>query len=216
MGASDPVSVPRWVLVAGSGLLASSLLALAFVAGRASAPEPLSSPAPAPASPSPAPAAVATASPAATPPPASPPEAAAPAPPPSAPDTDASAVRVYLTSLEAALTTSAAGGDPDAMAQAIVADAMSGSTAGIDTLLANTEDARARAAALTPPPPAADLHRQTLALLDDTLVVYGELRAGIASRDLASLSQLQPRAARLSRKALEVDAETERLKAAYP
>ncbi len=219
MGASDPVSVPRWLLVGGGGLLVGSLLGVAFLAGRVSAPQPVVVTRPAPptaapaAAPLPAPEPVATASAPSPAPAATAPPAPAPEPDGAAPD---AAVPAYLAALDAALTTSAAGGDPDELAQAIVADALSGSTVGIDTLIENTRRARARAAGLQPPSPAAELHRQTLSLLDDTLTVYADLRAGITKRDLASLDSLQPRAAELGRKAAAIDAESTRLKARYP
>jgi hypothetical protein len=229
MAASDPVSVPRWLLVGGGIALTGSLLALAFVAGRATAPE-----APAPvvvrapdAAPAPQPSAAAVAAPAAptaastaaatdrTPADAAPALAApSPEPAPTADPTDA-AVIAYLDALDAALETRNAGADPESLAQSVVADALSGQTGSIDQLLAATEGARARARALSPPPPAANLHRDTLTLLDQTLRVYGALRDGIAAGDLAALSGLQGDASALERAARAVDLETRRLRSAH-
>jgi hypothetical protein len=234
MAAQDPVSVPRWLLLGGGLSLGASLLALAFLAGRAST-EPATQPATQPpatptvagmAAPDPAapptaaaqldpvaPAATAVTAGSATPP-SSAAVAAAPATQPRK-GAGSAAVVGYLDALETALETPNAGNDPDELAQAVVADALSGRTQAIDQLLSATEGARARARALTPPAPAATLHRDTLTLLDQTLRVYGSLRASIASGDIAGISGLQGDANKLERAARDVEAETRRLRDAH-
>ncbi len=130
-------------------------------------------------------------------------------------DPTSGAVVSYLDALETALETPNAGADPDELAQAVVADALSGRTQAIDQLLSATEGARTRTRALTPPGPAATLHRDTLTLLDQTLRVYGALRASIASGDIAGISGLQTDANKLERAARDVEAETRRLRDAH-
>ena len=227
MSASDPVPVPRWILLTGGAALAGCALTLAFLAGRATG-----VPAPIPASGAPpragAPAATAPPTPPAvaptpTTPPATGPDAAgapppdpAPQPAPAAPpDPTSAAVLGYLDALDTALETRNAGGDPDVLAQAVVSDALSGQTGAIDQLLAATEGARDRARALAPPAPAVALHRDTLALLDQTLRVYGALRDRIAEGDIAGISGLQGDASKLERAARAVEAETRRLRRAH-
>lgn len=133
---------------------------------------------------------------------------------PSSPSISA-AVTGYLDALDAALATRNAGAEPEALARAVVADALAGRTASIETLLETTESALARTRGLSPPPPALGLHRDTLRLLAETVRVYQTLRDGIAAGDLARLSGLQTDAARLQRAASAVDAEIQRLREAH-
>jgi len=227
MAAQDPIAVPRWLLFGGVVGFGASLLAVAFLAGRASneatsalpiGATPMSEPAVPPS------AVPATAAPA--PPPSARPEPAPPvamvaqppSPAPAAPapaDPSSGAVVAYLDALETALETPNAGADPDELAQAVVADALSGRTQAIDQLLVATEGARGGGRGAPPPRTPAPPHPATLTLLDQTLRVYGALRSSIASGDIAGIAGLQTDANKLERAARDVEAETRRLREAH-
>lgn len=229
MASKDVIAVPRWMLISGASALGGSLLALAFLAGRLTGPEPV----PAIGAPSPPASGAATvnepstATERAT---VNEPAAVASARIPgiqqahegtarTAPSRSVSAeqdgnnaVIRYLDALDKALETRNRNADPDALAQAIVTDALSGQTGAIDALLATTLEVTARVRGLSPPPPAAALHKQTVDLLERTQDVYRALREGIGSGDLASLAGLQTDATALEQAAQAIDAETQRLR----
>ena len=229
MASKDVIAVPRWMLISGATALGGSLLVLAFLAGRLTGPEPV----PAIVAPSPPASGAATANePSTVTERATVNEPAAVASPriPSAPQTHEGTARTvpgrsvsteqdgnnavirYLDALDQALQSRNRNADPDALAQAIVTDALSGQTGAIDALLASTLEVTARVRGLSPPPPAAALHKQTMDLLERTQDVYRALREGIGSGDLASLAGLQTEATALERAAQAIDAETQRLR----
>ena len=227
---SENVSVPRWLLSSGAAALGASLLALAFLAGRASVgPAPPVSGGASSVEQAPPPddehsnKAISTipdartssrSAGAASDETASGSDDASGGAPPSAPSNNA-AVIDYLDALDAALATRNAGAEPETLARAVVADALAGRTGSIETLLETTEAAQARARGLSPPPAARTLHRDTMGLLSETVRVYKTLRDGIAAGDLARLSGLQSDATRLQRAAAAVDEESRRLRAVH-
>jgi hypothetical protein len=83
-------------------------------------------------------------------------------------------------------------GSPDAVAQQLVAGFAKGDTAGFDDLLRQAQATRDRMAALTPPSPCADYHRESLATLDGGLELMRGIRqavsgaAGTQTLDLAA------------------------------
>jgi len=215
MGASDLIPVPRWAVLGSVAALSTSMLGLAFLTGRLTAPAPPPPPAPveapatAPLHPS---ATTALATPAPVTAAASP--VAAPEPVTAAPAASRE-VSSYLAAREAALDTGRGDTDPDAVAHALVADALGGRSDAIDSLLDATRGAASRVSKLSPPEPAARLHNDTLALLDHTVRVYEALGSGVRSGDLGALAGLQTEAAALEAAARELDRETERLRAAH-
>jgi len=179
------VEVPKGVLAGLAVLAAASILGLAFLLGRESgrrgaAEAPKASPA------GPAPPAGA---PAADPPPQS--EALTPGPPqassPSAPSLGAptpadparAAVAAYFRTLETLQPEVA--GEPSALAQQILADLARGDSSGFDGIIRKAEAARDRLAAVLPPAPCAEHHRESLACMEASLALTRGLRKALSS-----------------------------------
>ena len=197
---SDSVPVSRTLLTMGALALVSSLAVTAFLLGRATAPTPtvvvqapseLAAPSPRP------PARQAQrevdAETAAVP--------ASPAPTvstaaPLHPDPDhREAVRAYFQALEREQ-----GGIMDSLdAQALVQQALTGDTSGIDQLIGQHGARMERLSRLSTPPPCEVHHTRLMALGRDGLSVMTRLRDGIASNDINSLMGLQGDAGRLQR-----------------
>lgn len=227
----EKVSISRGVLVGLVAVAAVSLLAVAFLVGRASAPA--SAPAP-PASPIgatgaadvPPPAAPqpATAPPAAdplarsderpadvtlpTPPapraayePAPPVAAPSPAPSRSANDPDRAAVAAYFDVVDRIQPAEISGSAESAANELAVALAK-GDTSGLDAMIRDSEAAKAKLAAVVPPPACAAHYRESAASLDDGLAMLRALKAAVESTDpVAALAAVGARATELRSRA---------------
>jgi hypothetical protein len=75
------------------------------------------------------------------------------------------------------------GGDPEAMAQQVVAGLGKGDTSGFDGMIQQAQEARSRLSALSPPPPCADYHRESLASLDAGLELMRAMRRVLSSSE---------------------------------
>jgi len=240
----EKVRVDRSVLVGLATLAAVSLLAVAFLLGRASGPSAPQAPAPtahaesvapeaAPPAPAPipgltpfasAPEPVRPAEPSvvpaapvvAPPPPAAPdpaPPTAGPVPAPEVPG--AAAVAAYFAALDA-IGPSGPAGDPQSLAGGLATALAQGDTSGIDGLIRETEESRARLLAIAPPAACAAHHRETLASLDDALGMLRALKAATGSDDPATaLADVATRSTALKSRAEALQAEERALRERY-
>jgi hypothetical protein len=177
-------------LVAGlAGVAGAAVLGVVFLLGRASAsggpparpvepaaPASAAAPAAVPDRPAPAPEPVQALSPA----PAAPPRLQAAAPASSLPpgEADRLAVAAYFRAVEKIQP--AQSGSPEVVAQSLMAGVAKGDTTEFDSLIRQAQGTRDRMAGLTPPPPCAAYHRESLATLDAGLELMRGLKQALA------------------------------------
>ncbi len=75
----------------------------------------------------------------------------------------------------------ASGGDPESMAQQVVAGLGKGDTSGFDEMIRQARAARTRMSDVVPPPPCAAYHREALASLDAGLELMRSMRKALAA-----------------------------------
>ncbi len=226
------VQVNRGVLVGLGVALASALIALAYLlrrdAGRGAGAGP------APSGPPPAGTA---ANPGFPPPPSSPPSAVPPSapqgaggapgaagPPPEllAPqgspdprDPQRPAVQAYFQALDR-IAPGQLAGEPQALAQEMVAGLGRGDASGFDRMVAQAEEARGRLAALQPPAPCAAFHQESLALLDENLTLLKGVKRSLEGREGdSSLGPLLARAQAVQARSEALERADKALRARY-
>jgi hypothetical protein len=209
----EKVTVNRGVLAGLVGVAALSLLAVAYLLGRASGPASTVAP-PAPATAGGAPSSVSVARPAeppalqgtglapealpasvSTPPgasfPALPlPESSAPQRAPAAPSTAAPAPADPERAAVAAylnavdrIQPAEIGGTAESAANELAAALAKGDTSGLDAMIRDSEAAKAKLAAVVPPAPCAAHYRESAASLDDGLAMLKALKSAVESPD---------------------------------
>lgn len=241
----EKVSVSKGLLAAVVAVAAGALLAVAFLLGRVSAPaipsapparlaRPAWTPAP-PASDSPgvrAPDPPSASTPAALQEPAPkalPPEIGAAVPPSPGPapglreagsarvpsDPDREAVTAYLDAVDR-IQPGKMSGDPEGMANEMAGALVRGDTSSLEELIRETEGARSRLAALTPPVACAAHHRESLGSLDDALEMLRSLRSAMGSPEpAAQLAGVASHANALRARAEAVKKEEQALRQRY-
>ena len=95
--------------------------------------------------------------------------------------------------------------DPQALANSILEQASSGSTAGFDELIRAQRGARDALGRMSVPASCAEHHRRSLAVMADGLGLLERVRNAIASGDLGGLDGLQEQARGLEREAKAID-----------
>jgi len=203
----EKVSVSKGLLIGVVAVAALSLLALAFLLGRTSGsgspsgqPSGRELPGGAQPVPLPAPAAASITDPADTrpasgPAPSSPehratlqaPPGSAPAPTDGEPGGAGSgsaraAVATYLDAVDH-IQPGKMSGDPEGVAGEMAAALAKGDTSGLDRMIRETEAAKERLAALTPPASCAAHYRESVRSLDDALEMLRSLKTAMASPD---------------------------------
>ena len=227
------VSVNKGLLVGVVAVAGAALLALAYQLGKASAPEGVPAPptkiervAPRPqenAAPLPTPAAAAIAGYADTRPVAGPaPQAAAG--PVSVPmegergggdDPMRAAVAAYFDTIER-IQVGSTSGSAESVGQEMASALASGDTSSLDKMIRETEAAKARLAAVSPPAPCAAHHRESVGSLDDALEVLRSLKAAMESQEpVAQLANVSARAQALRSRAEVLQKEELALKERY-
>jgi len=229
------VTLPRSALVGLLVALAASLLAVAFLAGRASAPaehraaelvprpsQPRNVPTPpappAAASPElvvPAGVEVQEALPAtrATPETSS----LAVAPPLTARPGDATAAARVAAYLVRVARVQGSGGLPEGSdgAQRLLTAVLQGDTSGFDRLIGEAWQAESEVKAIQAPPECRAYHASLVALLEESRALMTDLRAAITGEDADRLPSLGARAASLQTKAEELRAQDQELRRTY-
>ncbi len=210
------VQVNRGVLVGLGVALASALVALAYLLGResgrgaATAMPPSGVPsgrtAAAPGVPLPTPA---------TPAPGAPPALLVPSGNPDPQDPQRPAVQAYFQALDQ-IAPGQLAGDPQALAQEMVAGLGRGDATGFDRMVAQAEAARAKVAALAPPVPCAAFHQESLALLDENLTLLRGVKRALDGREGESpLGPLLARAQTVQARAEALERADKALRARY-
>lgn len=92
-------------------------------------------------------------------------------------------------------------GDPQASAQEMVAGLGKGDSSGFDRLIAQAEEARGKLAALAPPPSCAGFHRESLAQLEESLVLMRANKKAMQGGESDALTALLARAQSLRARA---------------
>lgn len=210
------VNVDRRLLWTLAGVAGLSLLAVAFLLGRASGPEratsrldgaapafaapPAGSGAAVPTAPAPPPS---SAEPAIAEPPSSSaplfaqdaaPEPQAPFLPTPVPDSELApppddperAAVAAYLDAVDAIQASGVAGSPEGAANEMAAALARGDASGLDGLVREAEEARRRLLAISPPPACAAHHRETVASFDDALAMLRALKAATGSEDPAA------------------------------
>ena len=220
------VSVNKGFLVGVAATLGAALLALAYQMGRASAPEGVPAPptrierlASRPqAEPLPQPARVAGANTeytdtrsASGPAPSSPAQGAAP----QAADPMRYAVAAYFDTVER-IQVGSMSGNAESVGQEMAAALANGDTSSLEKMIRETEAARARLTAVSPPAPCVAHHRESLGSLDDALEVLRSLKAAMESPEpIGQLANVTTRAQALRSRAEVLQKEELTLKERY-
>ncbi len=179
------VEVPKGILIALGSALAAALLALVFLLGRESGRRgamgnltPMAQPGSAlPVS------AGARLNPAPVAPSLSPAPAPLVAPGPAEPqDPQRPAVAAYFAALDR-IAPGQLAGDPQTLAQEMVAGLAKGDTSGFDRLAGQAVEARRKVAALVPPASCAAFHQESLALLDENLGMLKSVQRALEGAD---------------------------------
>ena len=231
------VSIDRRLLCALASVAALSLLAVAYVLGRASGagapPAPSVSGAPVegggagPSAPVPPQGGVDTAfaeprsssaphfAPAAVPEPEAPivpPSVSAPELPPLPDDPERAAIAAYLDAVDA-IQASGLAGSPESVANEMAVAHARGDASGLDGLVREAEEARRRLLGISPPAACAAHHRETLGSFDDALAMLRALKAATGSTDPATaLADVAARATALKARAESLKVEDEALR----
>ncbi len=124
-------------------------------------------------------------------------------------------VAEYFRRMDATQSAAKTWSDPNALAQEILAQAMKGDSSGFDKLVAASALARDGVRAITAPAPCAEHHRLSLALLEEAVVMLSKLRDGVAAGDPAALMAIASSGSALEERARAVDALAASLRAQY-
>lgn len=220
-----PVAVPRGALRALVVALVASMLAVAFLVGRESGRSQQPVPAPgATVTAANAPSLTATATlpssdtsastlPAIEVPPATSPVAAAvgPSPPSVSPgsaprDTLHGEVANYFREVEAIQSQARSAGDPEALARTLLEQGAKGDVSGLAALAAANQKVRDGLRAVAVPEPCREHHRQTLALIEESVAMLERVRSQLGGDDESSLAALPAEGRALEQQAKDVDA----------
>jgi len=152
------------------------------------------------------------------PPPAPPPAGPGPAAPPEANDPVRAAVAAYFETVDR-ITPGQFSSGPEAAAQEMVAGLARGESGAFDQLIEQSEAARRRLTALTPPAPCAGYHRESLAVLEESLGMLRALKkaleGGEAETGVAALAS-RSNALRARTDALKAEEQSLRQRFALP
>lgn len=220
---SSQVTVSKGLLAGLAGVAALAVLGFVFLLGRSSVgPVPVQTlvvPAPAAA----VPAAPQPAQPGAPVEPAPPPPAVAALPPrppaPTAPQSPAvppadpqrAAVAAYFQAVDRIQPQRQ--GDPEAVAQQVMAGFGKGDTSDFEGMIQEAQTTRDRLAAITPPPPCAAYHRESLAILDGGLDLTRAIKAALGGTNPPA--DLTDKATALKTRSEALQAQEQELKRRY-
>ena len=192
------VALPRWVVGLLVGACAVSVVAVAFLLGRATAPAPSAAPAalavgsagsPAPAgaadAPRDAPAQPSDAAAAAGQEPVS--GGAAPAESPVGGGPEAAAVAAYFRQMDAVAAEAKVSQDPQALARSVLDQAMSGNTGAIDGLIATQRSLETRLGQIVPPPSCREHHQRSVRLFGRAIALLERTRDAMSGQGASDL-----------------------------
>jgi len=218
---SPTVALPRWLVALLVAAAAVSLVAVAFLLGRVTAPVP-------PAAATGAGAGVPTTH--DNPTPAGSPETSpdalpsrvpeqreavgqGPAPSPSAGagspagiHPDAAAVAAYFTRVDAVAAQFKAAQDPEALARTVLEQTLSGNMSGIESLIATQRALQTRMSEVVPPPPCREHHQRSLHLIGRAIALLERTRDTVAGKNLSDLAALATEGSAIEEEAKATDA----------
>ena len=123
------------------------------------------------------------------------------------------AVDRYFREIEAIdVGSGSVGGDPEAMAMAILGQATTGDTSAFDELADNQRAALTRLRAIRAPNPCREHHQRSITLLEQSIALLDRVKRGLASGNIGALSELSSEAERLKREAEQAESLARRIK----
>jgi hypothetical protein len=125
---------------------------------------------------------------------------------PASHDTLRNEVASYFREVETIQSRGKSWGDPQALAQTLLAQAAKGDVSGFDGLAAANRGVRDALLAVAAPEPCREHHRLTLALLDESIAMLDRVKGLISGADAGSLAAMPAEGQALERKAKDVDA----------
>jgi hypothetical protein len=143
-----------------------------------------------------------------------PPPAPGPAPAGKKAQTEAEAVNEYFLRL-AMLQKGPTGLSPQMFAERMVGDIARGDMSQLDEMVQNAESAREEAGRISPPAPCAEIHRKTLALMDDSVRLMHDFRDSLKAQNVANLQALELAARRLMTRTRELELMQEAIRQRY-
>ncbi len=127
-------------------------------------------------------------------------------------DPEQATVAAYLDAVDA-IQASGVAGNPESTANEMAVALARGDASGLDGLVREAEEARRRLLAISPPAACAAHHRETLASFDDALGMLRALKAATGSTDPATaLADVAARATALKARAESLKVEEEALR----
>jgi hypothetical protein len=125
------------------------------------------------------------------------------------------AVAAYFDAVER-IQVGSMSGNAESVGQEMASALASGDTSSLDKMIRETEAAKARLAAVSPPAPCAAHHRESVGSLDDALDVLRSLKAAMESQEpVAQLANVSARAQALRSRAEVLQKEELALKERY-
>jgi hypothetical protein len=211
------VALPRWVVGLLVAACAVSVVAVAFLLGRATAPAPSAAPAPlaaesagpqAPAGGADAPrdasAQPSNAAAAAGPEPAS--RGATPVESPVVAGPEAAAVAAYFRQMDAVAAEAKTSQDPQALARSVLDQAMSGNTGAIEGLIATQRSLETRLGQIVPPPSCREHHQRSVRLFGRAITLLEHTRDAMAGQGASDLGNVATEGRAIEAEAKALDA----------
>jgi hypothetical protein len=106
-------------------------------------------------------------------------------------------------------------GDPQALAQQILAQALGGDTSALDDLIATQRAVVQKLQGIRPPPPCAEHHRRTLALVEKTMGMTRGLREALGGGNSEALLGLESVGREAERESQELKSLDQQIRRAY-
>jgi hypothetical protein len=121
-------------------------------------------------------------------------------------DPDAVAVAAYFTRMDAVAAQAKAAQDPQALAQGVLDQALSGNTSGIEGLIATQRALQARMAEVLPPPSCREHHRRSLRLIERAIALLERTRDAVAGKGASDVATMATEGRGIEEEARAVDA----------
>lgn len=126
-----------------------------------------------------------------------------------------SQVAEYFRTIDSIATSDPASGDPRGYGQKIINSALSGDYTEFDKLVEEARTARMKFSSVTPPKPCREFHSENLALMDQTIEMFLQLKQYIKTQDSEAITALSARAAVLQQRGNALIDMEKQMKARY-
>jgi hypothetical protein len=121
-------------------------------------------------------------------------------------DPDAAAVAAYFTRMDAVAAQAKAAQDPQALAQGVLDQALSGNTSGIDGLVATQQALQARVADVLPPPSCREHPQRSLRPIERAIGMLERTRDAVAGKSTLDVATMAAEGRAIEEEARAVDA----------